>query len=178
MNQRPLNRETVATTTHPVKILQFGEGNFLRAFVDWMIDIANEKGVTDSDIAIVTPRFRITPALETLQKQDGLYHVYLEGVKDGKPGKESRLVTSIADAFSPSADMERYESYITSPDLRFVISNTTEAGIRYEPEDMSGDNQATFPGKVTKMLHKRFTRFNGADDKGLIFLCCELIEDN
>lgn len=178
MNLRPLNRETVATTTHPVRILQFGEGNFLRAFVDWMIDIANEKGVTDSDIAIVTPRFRITPALETLHKQDGLYHVYLEGVKDGKPGKESRLVTSIADAFSPAADMERYESYITSPDLRFVISNTTEAGIRYEPEEMSGDNQSTFPGKVTKMLHKRFIRFNGAHDKGLIFLCCELIEDN
>ncbi len=176
---KPLNNSTVTTRhKHPVRILQFGEGNFLRAFADWMIDLANEKGVTDSDVAVVSPRFKENNGIKTLQAQDGLYHVCLEGVENGKPKTESRLISCVAKAFSPIAEPQKYEEIILSPELRFVISNTTEAGIRFEADDVTADAPATFPGKVTSLLLRRFRHFNGDPSKGLIFLCCELIEDN
>lgn len=162
----------------PVRVLQFGEGNFLRAFFDWMIDVANDRGVTDTSVAVVSPRFRANATIAALQRQDGLYHVCLEGVADGSPRRETRLVTSVADSFSPADDPERYMRYITSPDLRFVVSNTTEAGIRFEPDDPASLTAATFPAKVTAMLYHRFRHFGGDPERGLIFLCCELIEDN
>ena len=175
---KPLNGTTVEKREHPVRILQFGEGNFLRAFVDWMVDIANERGVTDTSVAVVSPRFRENAGIRALREQDGMYHVCLEGVENGELKKCSRLVKCIADAFSPATDFGRYERYILSPDLRFVVSNTTEAGIRYEADDVLADAPATFPGKVTSMLYRRYRHFNGDPEKGLLFLCCELIEDN
>lgn len=175
---KPLNGTTVEKRERSVRILQFGEGNFLRAFVDWMVDIANERGVTDTSVAVVSPRFRENAGIRALREQDGMYHVCLEGVENGELKKCSRLVKCIADAFSPATDFERYERYILSPDLRFVVSNTTEAGIRYEADDVLADAPATFPGKITSMLYRRYRHFNGDPEKGLLFLCCELIEDN
>lgn len=175
---KPLNGTTVEKRERPVRILQFGEGNFLRAFVDWMVDIANERGVTDTAVAVVSPRFRDNAGIRALRKQDGMYHVCLEGVENGELKKSCRLVKCIADAFSPATDFGRYEHYILSPDLRFVVSNTTEAGIRYEADDVLADAPATFPGKITSMLYRRYRHFNGDPEKGLLFLCCELIEDN
>lgn len=175
---KPLNRQTVKTIERLVKVLQFGEGNFLRAFVDWQLDIANEKGVINTSVAAIVPRFNDSTVIDILQKQDGLYHVCLEGIEDGKPKKATRLITTISDAFNPGADMERYFHYIESPELRFVVSNTTEAGIRYEEDDVTIDAPRTFPGKVTALLYRRFKHFNGDPTKGLFFICCELIEDN
>lgn len=175
---KALNRKTVDAPLRPVKVFQFGEGNFLRAFVDWQFDIANEKGVMDAGIAVITPLFDQSKVVEILNNQDGLYHVILEGVENGKPKREIRLIKSVQDVFTPANDYEKYESYIYSPDLRFVVSNTTEAGIRYEEDDVMSNAPKTFPGKVTNFLYKRFKHFNGDPTKGLIFLCCELIEDN
>lgn len=173
-----LNNNTIVRTHHPVRILQFGEGNFLRAFFDWMIDVSNSSGITDASVAIVSPRFRTNDTIESLCCQDGLYHVCLEGIEKGTPKRETRLITSVVEAFSPIEAFDIYLSHITSPTLRFVISNTTEAGIRYEKDDPTSLYAATFPGKVTALLYHRFRHFNGNPDRGLIFLCCELIEDN
>lgn len=175
---KPLNRQTVAVRPRPVRVLQFGEGNFLRAFVDWQLDIANEKGVINTSVAAIVPRFHDSVAIDILTRQDGLYHVCLEGIENGAPKKETRLVSVISDAFNPGADMERYFRYIESPELRFVVSNTTEAGIRYEPDDVTADAPVTFPGKVTALLHRRYCHFGGDRSKGLFFICCELIENN
>lgn len=175
---KPLNNTTATKKERPVKVLQFGEGNFLRAFVDWQIDIANEKGVLDTNVAMLVPRFGESKVIDLLQQQDGFYHVYLEGIENGKPKKESRLITSVAEAFSPTFDYATYEKYICSPDLRFIVSNTTEAGIRYEEDDVLAAEPKSFPGKVCGLLYKRFKHFNGDHSKGLIFICCELIEDN
>lgn len=160
------------------KILQFGEGNFLRAFFDWMIDIANAKGVTDAEITVVPPRFREGSSVSRLKAQDGVYHVILEGIGDGRPKRETRRITSIKNIVVPADESRRYESVILDPDLRFVVSNTTEAGIRYEADDITAPVPSTFPGKVTALLYRRWKNFDGAHDKGLIFLCCELIENN
>lgn len=174
----PLNNTTVERMKRPVRVLQFGEGNFLRAFVDWMIDIANEKGVTDTGVAVVSPRFKNNAGIKALRSQDGLYHVCLEGIADDKAVSESRLITCVDTVLSPQDDYKAYEEVILSPELRFVVSNTTEAGIRYEADDITADVPVTFPGKVTSLLYKRYRHFEGDDGKGLIFLCCELIEDN
>lgn len=174
-----LNGNTASRTSHPVRILQFGEGNFLRAFFDWMIEVANRQGITDTSVAVVSPRFKDNATIGALRGQEGMYHVCLEGVENGVAKQSVSLVTAITDAFSPMVDPQRYLSYIDSPDLRFVVSNTTEAGIRYDDTDNPVSlNAVSFPAKITALLYERFQHFNGDPSKGLIFLCCELIEDN
>lgn len=175
---KSLNNRTVPSVKRPVRVLQFGEGNFLRAFVDWQIDIANEKGVIDTDVAIVPPRFNAGRAFLALKAQDGLYNVLLEGIENGKPKQESRLVKCVAEVIAPREEYQLYRELILSPDLRFVISNTTEAGIRYEPDDVRADIPATFPGKVTNLLWQRWQHFGNDSSKGLVFMPCELIDDN
>lgn len=178
---KKLNRQARETEIpRPTRILQFGEGNFLRAFADWFIDIANERGLMDTSVAIVSPRFNDNGSIARLREQDCLYHVLLEGIEGGRPKREIRLIESVCDVMAPSLepDRKRYEKLTISPDLRFVISNTTEAGIRYERDDVLSQTPATFPGKVTNLLWRRFRHFKGDTSKGLIFICCELIEDN
>ncbi|MCH5239834.1 MAG: tagaturonate reductase [Muribaculaceae bacterium] len=175
---KTLNNSEVKRTERPVRILQFGEGNFLRAFADWMIDIANEQGVIDTSITVVSPRFKFNNTIQNLTNQDALYHVYLEGVEKGKPKKEKRLVKSIKHAFSPVENEKLYKEIIESPELRFVISNTTEQGIKYDEDDATKLFAATFPGKLTALLHHRYLHFKGDRSKGLMFICCELSENN
>ncbi|MBL7742013.1 MAG: tagaturonate reductase [Chitinophagaceae bacterium] len=174
-----LNATNVEKPVLPVKILQFGEGNFLRAFVDWMINKANETGKMNHGIAIVQPIAGGEFVRDIFQKQDGLYHVYLEGIKDKKPVKEVSLVKCITGINNPYADYKTYESLFLSESLEMIVSNTTEAGIRYEEgEDLQAEPPASFPGKMTALLYKRFKKFNGDTSKGLSVICCELIEDN
>lgn len=178
MELKALSRKAAQYKERPVRVLQFGEGNFLRAFVDWQIDIANEKGVLDTNVAIISPRFDANSAIRRLKAQDGLYHVILEGIDNGAPKREVRYVSSVADVVAPADEYDRYLGYILSPELRFVVSNTTEAGIRFEADDVTADMPVSFPGKVTNLLWKRWKHFGGDPSKGLIFLCCELIENN
>lgn len=174
-----LNKTTVHKPQLPVKILQFGEGNFLRAFVDWMIDKANEKGIMNHGVEIVQPIPQGQAIKEIFEKQDCLYHVYLEGIKDKQPVKEVALIKCIQGITNPYSEYEKYEAFFLSEELEMIVSNTTEAGIRYEAgEDLQAAPPASFPGKMTALLYKRFKKFNGAADKGLLIVCCELIEDN
>jgi len=174
---KELNKNTVEKKELPKKILQFGEGNFLRCFVDWMIDKANNAGVMNHGIVVVQP---IAQGMaDMLLKQDCMYHVYLEGIKDKQPVKEIDLVKSIMDALNPYSQYAEYEKLFLSEELEMIISNTTEAGIRYEEgDDLNALPPKSFPAKMTALLHKRFQKFNGAADKGLLIICCELIEDN
>ncbi len=180
---RELNKQNVAKQARPVRVLQFGEGNFLRAFVDWQIDVANEVGVTDMGVAIVQPiideQRNVLKMLDMMHSQDNMYHVYLEGVENKQPAKDVRLVKCVMDSFNPYVDYAKYESYITSPDIKIVISNTTEAGIRYEEGDnLSAQPPKSFPAKMTALLYQRFKHFGGDPEMGLSVICCELIEDN
>ena len=173
--------ETVNQTTQkkqrPVKILQYGEGNFLRGFVDYMVDIANERGVFDGGVQIVKP----IPygSLEPFAGQDCVYTVILRGKKDGEAYAEKRIITSIAGAASAYDEYEAYAAFAKIPGLRFIVSNTTEAGIVYdESDDFALKPPKSYPGKLTKLLYERYQHFVGAEDKGLMILPCELIEKN
>ena len=116
------NRKTL-----PIRLLQFGEGNFLRAFVDYMIDKANEAGIMDCGIAIVKPiEFG---SLERFDKQDNLYTVNLRGKLDGEVINSAHIVTSVQKTVDIYSDMDSYMELSRLDTLRFVVSNTTEAGI-------------------------------------------------
>lgn len=174
---KALNKQNVEKPVLPIKILQFGEGNFLRAFVDWQIDKANEAGVMNHGIAIVQPIDKGMAGM--LEAQDCLYHVYLEGVKDKKPVKDIRLVKSVQCAINPYEEYAAYEQIFLSPELEATVSNTTEAGIRYEEgDDLWALPPKSYPAKMTALLYKRFKHFNGDPTKGLCIICCELIENN
>ena len=174
---KELNKQNVEKPVLPIKILQFGEGNFLRAFVDWQIDKANEAGVMNHGVAIVQPIDK--GMAEMLEGQDCLYHVYLEGVKDKQPVKDIRLVKSVQCAINPYTDYQAYERIFLSPELEATVSNTTEAGIRYEEgDDLWALPPKSYPAKMTALLYKRFKHFEGDPTKGLCIICCELIENN
>lgn len=163
--------------TRPVKVLQFGEGNFLRAFVDYFIDIANEK--TDFNGAVVLVKPIPFGSLDMFHAQDCRYTVLLRGLVDGQPVEQSRLVTSVADAVDAYGEYGKYAEYAKCETLRFIVSNTTEAGIVLkEDDDFAACPPVSFPGKLCKFLYERAVHFDYAQDKGLIMLPVELIDDN
>ncbi|MBE5876936.1 MAG: tagaturonate reductase [Lachnospiraceae bacterium] len=172
-----LNAGMTGRKARPIKVLQFGEGNFLRAFVDYMIDVANEEGKFDGDIVLVKPiEFG---NLDMFHKQDCQYTVCLRGIVDGEPKVIKRVVTSVADAVDAYGEYQKYADYAKLDSLRYIVSNTTEAGIVFDDTDVfEAEPPKTFPGKLCKFLYTRYTHFNGALDKGLVMLPVELIDDN
>jgi tagaturonate reductase len=175
---KKLNRKNAsAEKIRPVKILQFGEGNFLRAFVDWMVDILNEKTDFNAAIEIVQPIAK--GMANALNDQEGLFHVALKGIQDGKIYSETRLVTCVAGAINPYDGFQRYLKSGENPHLKFIVSNTTESGIVFNSLDSNSEALAeTFPGKLAQLLFHRYKFFSGDPAKGLILLPCELIEKN
>src|SRR5690554_1339886 len=173
-----LNKNTIGTTIAlPIKILQFGGGNFLRAFVDWMVQVLNEETDFNAGVVIVKPTER--GDYKVLKDQDGLFTVVLDGIRNGKPIQEKRLVSCIDQIINPYTEWEKYLELAQIPSLRFVISNTTEAGIKFNPTDGFEDAPPKeFPAKLTLFLYHRFRYFNADPDKGCIILPCELIVDN
>ncbi len=172
-----ISKKMTGKKERPIRVLQFGEGNFLRAFVDYMIDIANEEGKFDGDIVIVKPID--FGNLDRFHQQDCQYTVQLRGRVDGEPKKLTRIVTSVADAVDCYNEYEKYSEFAKLDTLRFIVSNTTEAGIVYDANDTLEMNPPkSYPGKLAKFLYERFKHFNGAEDKGLIILPVELIDDN
>lgn len=163
--------------SRPVKIVQFGEGNFLRAFVDYMVDVANEKELFDGSIVILKPiKYGDLDMFHTQQYQ---YTLTLRGKQEGREVSTSRIITSVSDAVSIYDEYEKYIALARLESLRFVVSNTTEAGIAYDEED-SFDviPPKTFPAKLTRFLYERYLTFDGDLEKGLIILPVELIDDN
>jgi len=172
-----LNKSISKATDRPVKVIQFGEGNFLRGFVDYMIDVANEKGIFNGNIAIVKPIS--FGSLDSFHEQECQYTLALRGKADGETKEEIRIITSVSDAVECDTEYAAYMAYAHLDSLRFVISNTTEAGIVFDETDNFEQNPPkTYPGKLTKFLYERFTFFKGAADKGMIIIPCELIENN
>ena len=172
-----LNRKKTGKVERPVKVLQFGEGNFLRAFVDYMIDIANEQGKFNGDIVLVKPiEFG---SLDRFHDQECQYTVQLRGIVDGEPKRINRIVTSVADAVDAYGEYQKYADYAKLDSLRYIVSNTTEAGIVYDASCKFEDTPpASYPAKLTQFLYRRFKNFGAEEGKGFVILSCELIDNN
>ncbi|MFO7257842.1 MAG: tagaturonate reductase [Bacteroidota bacterium] len=176
--RKPLNRNQAGIATRRVvKVVQFGGGNFLRAFTDWMVDILNERAAFNGDVEIVQSIGRGSASL--LNDQEGLYHVVLNGLVNGQPYREVRLITCVRGFVNPGVEPDRFLAMAENPDLTIIFSNTTEAGIAFDPEDSNPETiPNSFPGKLTLLLYRRYLHFGGAADKALTIIPCELIERN
>jgi tagaturonate reductase len=159
----------------PIRVLQFGEGNFMRAFVDYFFDISNEKAGFNGKVALVQP---ISMGLtELVNKQEGLYTLYLRGSENGQKVDQKRVISACDCCLNPydKSDLDRIMEIAESDDLDIIASNTTEAGIAYDPSCNFDDAPAnSFPGKLTQVLYRRYK----AGKKGIVVLSCELIDNN
>lgn len=157
--------------------MQFGEGNFLRAFVEWILQDLNDKGAIDASVAVVQPM--PFGRVKDLEKQDGLYTLRLEGIDNGKNVKKSQVIDVIGDCIDPFTEYDKFLKYGESEDLQIVISNTTEAGIAVDPTDTDFSVcPKSYPGKLLALLKRRYDHFKGDMTKGLAIVPCELIDDN
>lgn len=175
---KQLNRSTVNNLkNYPIKVLQFGEGNFLRAFVDYAIQTLNNECDFNAGVAVIQPLSG--GMVDKLNQQDGLYNLFMKGIWQGEEIQEKELISSIVQGVDPYKNFKAYLNLARLEELEFVISNTTEAGIAFNPEDrFEMEPPSSFPGKLTRFLYERFKHFNGAKSKGLTIIPCELINHN
>ncbi|MFJ7638420.1 tagaturonate reductase [Peribacillus sp. NPDC097225] len=162
----------------PVKIVQFGEGNFLRGFVDWMVHEMNKQGLFNGKIVAIqpTPHGKVVPKLDV---QDGLYTLVQQGIDEGEIVEHFEVISSIDKWVNPYESWNEVLQYAESEDIEFVFSNTTEAGLTYYYEPFTPEQSVlSFPGKLTAFLYHRFQAFNGDKNKGVTVIPCELIENN
>ena len=166
----------------PERVLQFGEGNFLRGFVDCFIDVMNERAGFQSKVVVVRPtggRPGGRDWSKIFGEQDGLYTLYLRGFEHGEKVSQKRVISCVSRCLNPQSEWETVLACAENPDLRFITSNTTEAGIVYDascgPDDAP---PASYPAKLTQLLYRRFQKFGGEAGKGFVILACELIDDN
>ena len=172
-----LNRTTAKAKTYTEKVIQFGEGNFLRAFIDWIIWKTNQKTDFNASVVVVQPIDK--GRVDVLNEQDGLYHLNLQGIDEGKAVDSIEMIDVISRGINPYVDFQEYLKLAEQPEMRFVISNTTEAGIEFNPDCKLDDTPAlSYPGKLTQLLYHRFRHFAGDKAKGLIIFPCELIFEN
>ena len=154
-------------------VIQFGEGNFLRGFFDYFLDVMNKNGLYEGKAVVIQPREGGKCAL--LNAQDCRYNLYLRGMENGEVKQEHHYIESISRGIDPYKNYEDYLALADNPDLRFVVSNTTEAGIAFDESCSFSDKPCKgFPAKLTQLLYRRYT--NGLE--GFVFLPCELIANN
>ena len=171
---KALDRQTAQAAKYPTKVIQFGEGNFLRAFVDWIIWNTNKATDFNAGVVVVQPIDR--GMVDMLNSQDGLYHVNLQGIDKGQAVDSIEMIDVINGGLNPYTQNAEFMALAENPDIRFVISNTTEAGIAFDPSCKLDDKPASsYPGKLTQLLYHRYEHFNGDMTKGFIILPCELI---
>jgi len=162
---------------YPEKVVQIGEGNFLRAFVDWMFHTMNKKGIFKGRTVVVQPIRE--GRISNLNEQDGLYTLYLRGIENGKEVNKKEIMTAISRGVESYTQWDEYLKLAENPEIEFVVSNTTEAGIAYNEDDKLTDTPPeSYPGKLTAYLYRRYQTFNGAGDKGMIIIPVELIDRN
>ena len=175
---KQLNRTNFSTSQYPTKIMQFGEGNFLRAFIDWQIHHLNKQNNLNAGISVIRPIDY--DALPLLNTQDGLYTTFVRGINEqGEPVENVEIIDCVNEEIPVYKEFGKYLALAKSPELKIIFSNTTEAGIEFIDTDRLTDTPAkAFPAKLTQWLYSRFVHFSGAKDKGLMIIPCELIDYN
>ena len=170
-------KELHTKTQRPERILQFGEGNFLRAFADYLVDVMNEQGLFDGSVVICQP---IKNGLcDLINEQNGIYTLILRGRENGEATEKTRIIKSVSRCINPYEDFDALLEIARSEDLKIIISNTTEAGIAFSDTDKFTDTPpSSYPGKLTRFLYERYTHFNGSDESTLYLLPVELIDNN
>jgi tagaturonate reductase len=172
-----LNRKNIENKRYPSKVIQFGEGNFLRAFVDWIIFKMNDEIDFESGVTVVQP---IEQGLaEMINDQDGLYTLFLQGIKNGEPVRDKYLIDVVNNCINPYSDFEAYMETARDENIKIIVSNTTESGIAYLKEERKNNCvQTSYPAKLLAWLYERYNAIKDRDNSGVLLLPCELIESN
>ena len=171
---KALNKRTAPKSCAPERIIQFGEGNFLRCFIDWIVWNMDRRTDFNASVVVVQPIEK--GMVDWLNGQDCLYHVNLQGKLNGEVVNSLERIDVISRALNPYTQNQAFMALAEQPEIRFVISNTTEAGIAFDPACKLDDKPASsYPGKLTQLLYRRYQVFNGDPSKGLILMPCELI---
>lgn len=173
-----LNRKNAGLEKRlPIKVVQFGEGNFLRAFVDYAFQRLNNEVDFNAGIAVVQPLKE--GMVNMINDQDGLYTLFMNGIKKGEKIQDIQLISNIVKAINPYSDFADYLALAKESELQFIVSNTTEAGIEFiDTDTLDMKPPAAFPAKLTVLLHERFKHFNGDTSKAVTIIPCELIDYN
>ncbi|PDS26620.1 tagaturonate reductase [Flavobacterium branchiophilum] len=173
-----LNRKSTGLDNRlPIKVVQFGEGNFLRAFVDYAFQRLNNEVNFNAGIAVVQPLK--DGLINLISDQDGLYTLFMNGIKKGEKIQDIQLISNIVKAINPYSYFADYLALAKEEELQFIVSNTTEAGIEFLDTDTPDMRPpAAFPAKLTILLLERFKHFNGATSKAVTIIPCELIDYN
>ncbi|MBD0785852.1 tagaturonate reductase [Vibrio sp. Y2-5] len=175
---KQLNRDTFPGPSYPTKIIQFGEGNFLRAFLDWQIDQLNQHTDFNAGVSIIRPIDTDFPP--SLNTQQGVYTTLIRGLDEtGQAISQSRVIYSVNEELSAYQNFQAILGLARNPETQFVFSNTTEAGIAFVESDQFDDlPPSSYPAKLTRMLWERYNYFEADEDKGWIIVPCELIDYN
>ncbi len=172
-----LSRSIIQRAKRPETIIQFGGGNFLRAFADWAVQEMNEKLDFGAGVLVVKPTAR--EGRDTINLQEGLFTLYLTGIRNGQAFRSHQVVDCIQRQVNPYQDFQGFLEAAKSPELSIIFSNTTESGIVFDAECQLEDApQSSFPGKLTRLLWERFQCYNGDPNKGVVVIPCELVENN
>lgn len=163
----------------PERVIQFGEGNFMRAFTDYFIDLMNEKADFNSKVVLVQPASSQSSLRDRINEQEGLYTLYLRGYENGREVNDKRIISCVSRCLNMYRDYEAVMRCAENPELRYITCNTTEAGIVYDASCSFTDTPpASYPAKLTQFLYRRFQTFGTQSGKGFVILACELIDDN
>lgn len=160
----------------PEKVLQFGTGVLLRGLPDYYIDKANRQGIFNGRVVVV--KSTDTGSAGPFDKQDGLYTLYLKGINNGVQVNEQVVCSAISRVLSAGSDWETILQVAHNPELKVIISNTTEVGIQLVQDDIRKHPPISFPGKLLAILYERYQAFGGKPDSGLVIIPTELIVDN
>jgi tagaturonate reductase len=160
-----------------IRILQFGEGNFLRAFIGDLVDELNSKTIFNGGIVVVQP---IPKGLvDLIESQKGVYTLFLNGIENGETIQRHKRIDSIVACNNPYEDFSSFLKLAHIDSFHFIVSNTTEAGITYDPDDQFLDRPPnSFPAKLTRWLWERWFHFQGNKNTGVSIIPCELINNN
>lgn len=172
------NARLLETLNYPDRVLQIGEGRFLRGFADWFIHQLNLEGIFRGRVVVAAPRASGAANIQALNRQDGLFTVQLQGLESGATVDRREIVTAISRGLD-AADWGQMLRAAENPEIDLIMSNTTEAGLTYRGEPTPGNSSpATFPAKLTAYLYHRYQAFDGDGERGVTILPCELVADN
>lgn len=179
MNSQDERRKIENIRQLPIKILQIGAGNFLRGFFDWMIAESIHQGKYHGSIALTPPTPNGAIKLKQLAEQDGLYTLITRGLQHGEVVEQKSIIPVFKTLIDPYTEWEQFLQLAELESLDIIISNTTEAGLTYEPIHYTeGEPLPNYPARLTVFLYRRFQHFAGSLEHGLLILPCELIENN
>jgi len=159
----------------PEKVLQFGTGVLLRALPDHFIDQANKQGIFNGRVVVVKSTESDSSAFD---RQNGLYTICVRGIENGKTIEENIVNASISRVLSAKTEWKQLLECAYNPEMRIIISNTTEIGIQLVDDDINATPPVSFPGKLLSFLYERFKAFKGSAASGMVIVPTELITDN